>query len=1165
MKALLRFELSAYFQKISFYFLLLLLAATGFFIAIRAGFVLIPNVYKNAPHSNTYFIGLASLICIFISTILAAKILFREHDANFGLILYATPLRKTNYLLSRFIAVFALTIIYFTSLVIGFAIAQQMPWLDRADYGSFNWWHYQQPLLLLALPNAFFCSAMVCSIGWLTGNKLIVYVSGLFIYILYIVTLLFSGSPLMAGGFPPTEEAMNLSAKLDPFGMSAFLQQTNNWSAPQRNTQLVSLSGNLLLNRLLFLSLSLAALLVAISRFRFSVKDKSRKRKELEEEMVPQQDIYKPVYRRKGNAIYDFSALTSLVKLDIAYVLKGIAFLLIAIGLVFFISVEFYSTIDRGIRLPEQYASTALLCGRIVNGFPNLGAIILLFYANELIWRSRNSNFNAIESATPVNSSILFIAKWFSLNMVVLILVTLMIATAILFQLLYQYPRIGWMQYISLYYLCGLPLMLTAGVVVCIQSVVKQKYGGLILSAIYVLLTTTSLGKSVGLSHPLVRFNNPYKTYLSEMSGWDQYIHAFGWKMLFGLSFTVLLILLASKQIRYNRKSWKPVVALSTTGLFLTVVLSGIFIFNKVLPVDAGAQLQWQQEAEETYRRYDTLSQPVVTDIKAVVDLFPEQNSYRVAGDYILRNKTGEPIDSLLIYVPIQLRLQELKVTEALSLTKDKNLGYYWFRFAKPLLPGKTANMQFAFSYLWDGFNSHESFNAIVKNGAFMRISNYFPRLGYQSGNEIEDKKERAKRNLGSQKPLLGINDNRTTSLDFITLDMTVSTSPEQTAIGVGDLISNHRQNGRNVFHYKTSSPIPFRFGISSANYAVQKANHHGIAVEAYYHPAHHENAGYLIENAIKTLDYCEANFGRYPYKTIRFAEISGFTRGFAATAYPATIFMQEDMLFHANIKGDKQQDVINELAGHELSHQWWGNAQLAPDFNREGAPFLTETLAMYSELMLVKKMYGHQRVLDLVNMHKAIYLSERGFADEQPLYKTVSQNAHQHYSKGLVAMYQLSGLIGEKSVNTALSRFLTKYAYPGPVPISTNLLDEFYLVSDTAVHERISELFEQIVLHDIKLTQSSIAKKGNQYEATVDISAKKFTEDGKGNQIAKPFNDFLEVAFYFANDKKQLLKVAVKDSLKITMPFSEKPVRVVLDPDTYFIDRNTEDNRKKM
>lgn len=128
-----------------------------------------------------------------------------------------------------------------------------------------------------------------------------------------------------------------------------------------------------------------------------------------------------------------------------------------------------------------------------------------------------------------------------------------------------------------------------------------------------------------------------------------------------------------------------------------------------------------------------------------------------------------------------------------------------------------------------------------------------------------------------------------------------------------------------------------------------------------YYHPSHHENVAHLIKNAKITMDYCETNFGKYPFKTIRFAEISNFTQGFNATAYPATIYMNENVSFHCNILADKQQDVINELAGHELAHLWWGNNQIDPD-EREGDVMLTETLAMYTELMLLKRCMANKK-----------------------------------------------------------------------------------------------------------------------------------------------------------------------------------------------------------
>jgi ABC-2 type transport system permease protein len=288
---------------------------------------------------------------------------------------------------------------------------------------------------------------------------------------------------------------------------------------------------------------------------------------------------------------------------------------------------------------------------------------------------------------------------------------------------------------------------------------------------------------------------------------------------------------------------------------------------------------------------------------------------------------------------------------------------------------------------------------------------------------------------------------------------MTVSTEANQTVIGVGELTKQWQENGRKIFQYKIEA-IPFRFAISSAKYAIKKENYKGKSFEIYYHPTHYENVEHLLKNAKLTIDYCETNFGSYPFKTIRFAEISSFTKGFVATAYPATIYMTEDMIFHANIKADKQQDVINELAGHELSHLWWGNnSQYGPD-NREGQAMLTETLAMYTELMVLKKTHGKQKLIEKVQMHQDMYESEIGFSGDVPLIKVTPSLTHISYSKGAVAMYKLSELIGEDKVNLALKNFLAKHKYPAAKPISTDFVDEVYKVAGKKNHKKVYNLF---------------------------------------------------------------------------------------------------------
>ena len=90
--------------------------------------------------------------------------------------------------------------------------------------------------------------------------------------------LIFSGSPMMAQGAPQSAVAVQLSASLDPFGLSAYFLKTSNWSVIQRNTGSIPLSGILLFNRLGVLLLSSLLLLISFKTFSFSVKEKRKKK-----------------------------------------------------------------------------------------------------------------------------------------------------------------------------------------------------------------------------------------------------------------------------------------------------------------------------------------------------------------------------------------------------------------------------------------------------------------------------------------------------------------------------------------------------------------------------------------------------------------------------------------------------------------------------------------------------------------------------------------------------------------------------------------------------------------------------------------------------------------------------------------------------------------------
>ncbi|TCO21453.1 peptidase M1-like protein [Pedobacter psychrotolerans] len=1052
MNTIFLFDVRSYFKRPGFYVVLLLIAIFGVVGGANARFSVGEDIFENSPYQISFITNLVSLVTLFFSTLFASQLLFREADSNFELLLFSTPVRKSQFFAGRYASLLFMSFLCILLLMISFFIGYAFGESSTKRTGFvFSWYLY--PLVIFTLVNTLFTTAVLSFVAWSTRNKLLVYVSGLLLYIFYMVALIYSGSPLMAQSMPQSDQAQFISAILDPFGFSAFFYQTAHWSAVQRNTEMVSLSGMFLFNRSAILLLSAGLIFFSVRKFSLI---KSTKYKATAPISMVQEHCVSISYKSidtKHNFQAQFSAMLSFVRMDLVYIFKSIPFIITAMALLFYVGMELYGEIEKGIRIPQQYASSGLMVSTIIQNFHALCMIATLYYAHEIFWRSKNANFNLIEDAAA-NIKTRFFAQCLSLAILIFLYSGLMILGGIFFQLLYHYPFIEWRVYAHVFLFNSFPLVLLGIMILLIQKVIRQKYAGLALTALFALIMATSIGKKV-FSYPLLKFLQPFQGDFSDMNGFGSYTVVYGERLGFGLG-VVLMLLIIFNLTKRNLLRWPAIIALlmSISLMYWT----GSALMKGYQPKNEDADLRAKANYESAFRKYQHLPQPTITAITTRVDLFPEQNAYHFSGTYKLLNKTKQHIHSVLVNLGNEMNINNavfINGSEKIRIRKP----YQLIRLQKALLPNQEARFEFDLSYAWKAVNGHHSFNAIVQNGSFMRISRFYPQFGYLSANEITDENHRKQFRLGKLTAIKAFNAPKVANDDFINLNMRISTPLNQTAIGVGELTRQWKDANRNYFQYQTSSPIPFRFAISSAAYAITRAQYKGRNFEIYYHPSHPENVQHLLKNAEMTLDYCEANFGTYPFKTIRFAEVSSFTQGFAATAYPATIYMTEDMLFHANIKGDKQQDVINELAGHELSHMWWGNNQISPD-ERDGAAMLTETLAMYTELMLLKKMYGKAKLLEKIKMHLGIYLDERGFTTEQPLYQVKNENIHISYSKGAVMMYRLGELIGEEKVNLALRNFLAKNKYPNPKPVSIDLLKEIYLLSDERFHVEIENMF---------------------------------------------------------------------------------------------------------
>lgn len=1049
-KTLVLFHLHSYSNNWRFVFLVLTVITFGIFCGNFARFTVSENLGYNSPYQIAFITAFLSLSSIFLATMLSAQLALKEIDNNFHFIYFALPISSKQFLWSRFISIYALSLGFTILLTCAFFIGREFS-SEGMKSVPFNLAYYFQPVIIFSAINNLFILSITVSLGWLTKNKLYIYVSGLLIYVLYMVSMLFSSSPFMANNLPQKEEAQILSAIFDPFGLSAYFYQTAHLSIQQRNEDFISFSGMLLGNRIGILILSISTLLLTGKCFSIVKKVKSSKLKNNIVEISP--PTFEFVSTEKTIKV-NIKSLFSFLKLNLKYAVKSIPFILIVLSLLFAVGMEMYAEIEKGIRLPQKYPSSGLMVSAIIQNFYILGALIMVYYGNDLFWRSKNSNFHFIEASTP-NVKIKFWSIWTALIILNLVLTTTLILEGVTFQLLYKYPNIESEIYARAYLFNSFPLVLIAGIVLIIQKLIKNKYLSLAISVVIVLLMATTLGKSI-VKHPLLKILHTISFDYSDMNGFGRYENAFILRLIFGMTMVIYIMYF----LHQNKKSFLK-ISFWTIGIcgFIMLLILGNELTVGYLQKNSKTTEMAQINYEKQFRKFQNMPQPTITDVTTRIDLFPKLNAYCIKGNYTLENKTQVAINEILFNFSdgFEIRKAELKTEhETISVQNQ----YQIIQLKKPIVAHQQISFSFEMYYQWLPTNGHEPFNAIIENGSFIRISRYYPQIGYNSSHEIDNVKTRGHYQLGSKSKITPLEAPRVFIDDFISLDMTVSTDVDQTAIGIGELVKNWSEDNRNFFQFKTNS-IPFRFAISSAKYAKKKENYKGKNIEVYYHPTHAENVAHLIKNAKISMDYCENNFGDYPFKTIRFAEISGFTKGFNATAYPTTIYMNENMSFHCNIMADKKQDVINELAGHELAHMWWGGNQIDPD-EREGDVMLTESLAMYTEIMLLKKMYGKEKVQKNIAMHQDIFENEKGFSGDVPLIKVTGELTHISYSKGAVAMYKLSEIIGEDKVNMALCNFLDKHKYPKPKPISTDFLMEVYKISDVIHHKKIRLLFEE-------------------------------------------------------------------------------------------------------
>ena len=1175
--------------------LLITLMTGGFFESLTA-VVGTGKVHLNSPYTiNSLTNALVLLPGILLVSAMFGPAVLRDFDSQMHPLLYTSPITKWGYLGGRFFGTLVVTLLLMSGIALGQIIGALFPGIPADRLGPFQLSYYLVPYLTFVLPNVLLTGAIFFALATLTRQALSTYVGSIVFLVLYI----------MAQSQLSDLDNQTVASLLDPLGSGATQLLTKYWTPVEKNVRLIWPTGLLGLNRLLWLLVGLLLVGFCYVRFRFeqgatgSAAPRRAKPGGAALGVVapaPVAVALPAVEQHFGFAQY-FNQYLRLTWLSLRDVLRSPYFIAIVVaGLAFLLAaaLQIGKIFDT-----TTFPITAQVIEILSGSFSLFVLAIVTFYAGELVWKERDARLNQMHDALPIPNWVPFASKLTALLLVPVVLLLVVMVFGIITQLSSGYTNLE----IGLYlrWLFGLKLIdywLLVVLAVVVQVLVNNKYLGHFVMVLYYVFSL--FAGQLGLEHNLLIYGGDPGIRYSDMNGFGHFVGPYLWFKLYWALLAVALAVGANLLwVRGTETDWRtrqhlagrrfsgPARAALALALLGFVAVGGWIFYNtNVLNHYRGSKARQQLtvDYEKNYGRFRHTPQPRIVAVDVNVDLFPTKQEARVRGQYWLRNKTAQPLDTVVLNLPsnedVRIRKMQLGPGGATTLLADSVMGFYVQRLPRPLAPGDSLPLDFDMYYAAPGFEQSTARTSIVANGTFINNGN-LPHIGYSENAELSEPSARKKFGLKPKLRVARLEDTAARANTYIASDAdwvrfaaTVSTVPDQIALAPGYLQKEWTENGRRYFRYAMDAPILDFYSFQSARYAERHAKWNNVDITIYYQPGHEYNLGRMVRGVQDALSYYTKNFGPYQHRQVRIVEFPGYSA--FAQAFPNTIPFSENIGFIAKVDTTDPKDVDYPyyVTAHEVAHQWWAHQVIGAA--AQGGTLLSETLSQYSALMVMKQKYGPERMRKFLKYELDAYLRGRATERiaEQPLYRVENQQ-YIHYRKGSVVMYALANYLGEAKVNQALSQYLqeVKFQQP-PYTTSLDLLRDLRQATPDSLQYLLTDMFERITLYENKADSVSATKlPDGRYRVDMVLSAKKVYADSAGNETpAKRMNDLIDVAVLGQqkiNGNWQDVPLyrqkrrfhAGTTRLSVIVP--SKPAKAGIDPYNLLIDRTPDDNVK--
>ena len=1196
MKEIFFFELKYRLRRPATYIYIFIMFLMPFLLAVFEKSV--TAQYTNSPDAIVGVLGGMSILALFFYAAIMGVPVFRDEEHRTAETYFTYPVSEKNYILGRFWGSFAIVTLMNLGAVVGAMVGFGLgAFLDRPDYGTytdFNFWSYFLPFVYLLTFNAFFIGSLFFSLMTFFKRMPILYLGGI---VLFLATII-------SGELLSSLDTEWLSVYVDPFGNRAYGYITKYWSVNELNTTQLSFSGKFMLNRLFWLGIALVIFLFTLFKFSYKGFLASKKKKSVKEDKA----IYKPsgitAIAQSFTKKAQWGNLWSLSKIEFLSIVKESVFLvLIVIGILIASFVAYQSNQIYG---TPSLPLTRYMVAQIAGGISLFSVIILIIYAGEAVHRTRKNKTFEFYDALPVSNNTLYLSKIISLVGVAVVLTLLGILVGIIYQTVNGYFRYELGMYFTYNFAKIFPAyLMTLLLAFFIHVLVNNKFlGHFIVIAIYIGLPLL-LSLAFKTNNPLLIFSDTTGSFLSDLNGFGHYLYGEFWLNLYWVLFTCVFAAIgkifwnrgffssAKERLKLAKSRFKGSTVAYTLFFLLAFVSVAAYsyynikVLNQLEDGDYGERVN--ADAEKAYGKYIGKPHIQVIDLKANIDIYPEERKADAQGIFKIINPSDQPIDTVLM--EIKFPIADTKIskvvyngTEIKPFLNDSVYRLFIYKLPKPLQAKDTANLVIETKVRTHGF-SNDIETAILGNGTFFRDA-IFPTFHYDRA--LSDNGVRKKYGLEELDFLFPP---RTDSLalkrnlfnedaNYMNFEATVSTSSDQIAIAPGTLIKKWNEGDRSYYNYKLEDKTDYFFNFVSAKYEVKKdkwtaPSGKKVDIEIYHHPEHNKNLDYFIKGIKISLDYNSKNYLEYPYSVIRIIEFPAYSN--FAQSFATTIPYSEDFGFVADFSKAEDYNYAFRVTSHEVAHQWWGH--IVTPSKTSGANIISETLAEYVSLMTMKQEYGEHGIKSFLKNSLDEYLSSRQFSfkPERSL-MDVETGQYIWYEKGSMIMYDLQDVIGEAIVNKGLRNFLNEFKYfkKGYYASSEDLYKALYEVTPDSLKYKVDDGFKEIVLYENRVMNAKTkALDNNKWKTTFTVNSKKIYYDDSGKEkLVDDKKNLVDIGL-FGEDLTNEDGVTIKNPLSMDLKWlspgdntftiitDEKPLKAGIDPYNKLIDRNSDDNLK--